>query len=219
MIKENRARWCLPLFHILVIASSNYLVQIPVDLLGVHTTWGAFTFPFIFLATDLTVRIFGSVLARVIILLAMIPALILSYGSSVLFHDGLMMNIASVSWLDTVALRVAVASFMAYVLGQILDIFVFNRWRRSAKWWLAPSASTIVGSLLDTISFFMIAFYQSADPFMAAHWMEIAAADYAIKLAISFGLFVPAYGILLRYIMTHFFAKDQSPRSGSLQEI
>jgi hypothetical protein len=46
-----------------VITSSNYLVQLPVSIFGFHTTWGAFSFPFIFLATDLTVRIFGAPLA------------------------------------------------------------------------------------------------------------------------------------------------------------
>jgi uncharacterized integral membrane protein (TIGR00697 family) len=42
----------LSLFHILIIASSNYLVQLPITIFGFHTTWGAFSFPFIFLATD-----------------------------------------------------------------------------------------------------------------------------------------------------------------------
>lgn len=50
----------LSLFHLLVITSSNYLVQLPISIFGFHTTWGAFSFPFIFLATDLTVRIFGA---------------------------------------------------------------------------------------------------------------------------------------------------------------
>ena len=54
----------LSLFHILIIAGSNYLVQLPITIFGFHTTWGAFSFPFIFLATDLTVRIFGAGLAR-----------------------------------------------------------------------------------------------------------------------------------------------------------
>lgn len=58
----------LSLFHIVIITSSNYLVQLPIAIFGFHTTWGAFTFPFIFLATDLTVRIFGAPLARRIIL-------------------------------------------------------------------------------------------------------------------------------------------------------
>ena len=64
LAQQKKALFWLAFFHILVIAASNYLVQFPFELFGLHTTWGAFTFPFIFLTTDLTVRIFGSTLAR-----------------------------------------------------------------------------------------------------------------------------------------------------------
>ena len=77
--QRYKALFWLSLFHLLVITSSNYLVQLPVSILGFHTTWGAFSFPFIFLATDLTVRIFGAPLARRIIFAVMIPALLISY--------------------------------------------------------------------------------------------------------------------------------------------
>lgn len=199
--QSRRAMWLLSLFHVLIIASSNYLVQLPISIFGVHTTWGAFSFPFIFLATDLTVRIFGSVLARHIILRAMMPALVISYLFSVIFNAGEFVGASSLSSVNWFVARIACASFMAYLLGQILDISVFNKLRQSATWWLAPTASTIIGNLLDTIVFFGIAFYQSPDPFMAEHWVEIASVDYAVKLVISIGLFVPAYGILLRYLI------------------
>ena len=58
-IRYSRALFWLASLHIFIIAISNYLVQIPVGLFGFITTWGAITFPFIFLITDLTVRIFG----------------------------------------------------------------------------------------------------------------------------------------------------------------
>ena len=48
--QRYKALFWLSLFHLLVITSSNYLVQLPVSILGFHTTWGAFSFPFIFLA-------------------------------------------------------------------------------------------------------------------------------------------------------------------------
>lgn len=70
--QQRKALGYLVLFHLVIIASSNYLVQIPFTIFGFHTTWGAFTFPFIFLATDLTVRIFGAGLARKIIFLVML---------------------------------------------------------------------------------------------------------------------------------------------------
>lgn len=198
--QQRKALVWLVLFHILVIASSNYLVQFPFDIFGVHTTWGAFTFPFIFLATDLTVRIFGQRLARRIIFWVMLPALALSYVFSVLFSDGGWTGWASLATFNTFVGRIALASFAAYALGQLLDIFVFNRLRKLKSWWAAPTASTFVGNALDTLVFFSVAFYASNDAFMAAHWPEIAFVDYLFKLAICMLFFLPAYGVILNIL-------------------
>lgn len=184
-------------FHILIIIASNYLVQLPITLFGWHTTWGAFSFPFIFLATDLTVRLLGKAPARKVIARVMLPALVASYVVSVLFKDGVFSGFAALQEFNVFVGRIALASFCAYVLGQLLDIQVFDRMRRLRQWWVAPTASTILGNMLDTFVFFSIAFWQSSDPFMAEHWVEIASVDYAIKLAVSLVLFVPLYGVLL----------------------
>ncbi|MGO2510525.1 7-cyano-7-deazaguanine/7-aminomethyl-7-deazaguanine transporter [Marinomonas polaris] len=199
-VQKGKALCYLAMFHLLIIASSNYLVQIPFTVSGFHTTWGAFTFPFIFLATDLTVRIFGAALARKIIFLVMIPSLIVSYVLSVVFAQGEFQGFGALSSLNTFVGRIAIASLMAYLLGQVLDIQVFNRLRQLKQWWIAPAASTLFGNGLDTLAFFGIAFYQSPDPFMAQHWQEIALADFGFKLIISLGLFIPLYGVLLNYL-------------------
>ncbi|MGL5564814.1 MAG: queuosine precursor transporter, partial [Plesiomonas sp.] len=106
--------------------------------------------------------------------------------------------------------RIAVASFMAYLLGQILDINVFNRLRQMKAWWVAPTASTLFGNVSDTVSFFFIAFYKSPDPFMAQHWVEIATVDYCFKLIISLGLFLPAYGVLLNVLLKRLTRTEQT---------
>ncbi|HBV76251.1 MULTISPECIES: 7-cyano-7-deazaguanine/7-aminomethyl-7-deazaguanine transporter [Vibrio] len=199
--QKNKALFWLVLFHLMVIASSNYLVQIPFTLFGLHTTWGAFTFPFIFLATDLTVRIFGAGMARRIIFWVMLPALAISYVLSVLFFQGSFQGVAQLAVFNLFVARIAIASFMAYLLGQIMDIHVFNRLRQMKQWWIAPTCSTLFGNALDTLAFFSIAFYMSTDAFMAQHWTEIALVDYSVKLLISLGLFVPVYGVLLNYLM------------------
>jgi len=199
--QQRKALTFLVLFHLVIIASSNYLVQIPFTVFGLHTTWGAFTFPFIFLATDLTVRIFGAGLARKIIFYVMLPSLLVSYLLSVVFYEGQFQGFAPLSELNMFVARIAIASFMAYLLGQIMDVHVFNRLRQMKQWWVAPTASTLFGNALDTVAFFGIAFYQSPDPFMAEHWTEIALVDYGFKLVISLGLFVPMYGVLLNYLI------------------
>ncbi|WP_338528022.1 7-cyano-7-deazaguanine/7-aminomethyl-7-deazaguanine transporter [Klebsiella pneumoniae] len=200
-VQRKKALVWLSLFHLLIITSSNYLVQLPISIFGFHTTWGAFSFPFIFLATDLTVRIFGAPLARRIIFAVMVPALAISYGISALFYMGEWQGFAALGTFNLFVARIAVASFMAYALGQILDVHVFNRLRQSRRWWLAPTASTLFGNISDTVAFFFIAFWRSPDPFMAAHWGEIALVDYSFKVLISIIFFLPMYGVLLNMLL------------------
>ncbi|MBL4369716.1 7-cyano-7-deazaguanine/7-aminomethyl-7-deazaguanine transporter [Klebsiella quasipneumoniae] len=200
-VQRKKALVWLSLFHLLVITSSNYLVQLPISIFGFHTTWGAFSFPFIFLATDLTVRIFGAPLARRIIFAVMVPALVISYAISALFYMGEWQGFAALGTFNLFVARIAIASFMAYALGQILDVHVFNRLRQSRHWWLAPTASTLFGNISDTVAFFFIAFWRSPDPFMAAHWEEIALVDYSFKVLISIIFFLPMYGVLLNMLL------------------
>ena len=211
--QKRRALVLLSFFHIFIIAASNYFVQIPFEvhvpltLFGAqedfmfHSTWGTLTFPFIFLATDLTVRVFGAKEARWIIFIVMIPALIISYLVSTLFSDSQYQGLSVLSEFNLFVFRIALASFCAYVFGQLLDVLVFNRLRQLKTWWIAPTSSMIFGSMADTYLFFAIAFYASSDPFMAEHWMEIGFVDYLFKLFIGLLLFVPAYGVVLNIIL------------------
>ena len=105
--------------------------------------------------------------------------------------------------------RIATASFMAYALGQILDVHVFNRLRQSRRWWLAPTASTLFGNVSDTLAFFFIAFWRSPDAFMAEHWMEIALVDYCFKVLISIVFFLPMYGVLLNMLLKRLADKSE----------
>ncbi|RUO37088.1 hypothetical protein CWE15_11685 [Aliidiomarina taiwanensis] len=188
-------------FHIAIIIASNYLVQFPIELFGWHTTWGAFSFPFIFLATDLTVRLLGKQAARRVIGFVMLPALVASYCVSTLFHERAFQGVEALLMFNSFVFRISLASFAAYVVGQLLDVLVFERLRQNRRWWVAPSASTMFGNLVDTAVFFSVAFWHSSDAFMAANWVEIATVDYVTKLLISLVLFVPLYGVLLSAIM------------------
>lgn len=129
---------------VVVVTASNILVQYPVDAqLGPFNlkdllTWGAFTYPFAFLVTDLTNRHDGPVRARMVVVVGFIVALGLSF------------------WLATP--RIAIASATAFLVGQLLDISVFARLRQSRNWIVPPLAGSLVGSALDTLIFFGIAF-------------------------------------------------------------
>lgn len=195
------------ILHVFIIVLSNYAVQIPFTVFGLHTTWGAFTYPFIFITTDLTVRLYGAAMARKVIFVAMIPALILSYIVGTIFESGNYQGLGALSVFSIFVFRIALASFGAYVLGQIADILVFSRLRKLRQWWVAPSASSVAGNLLDTFAFFFIAFYQTTDAFMAAHWVELAWFDYFVKIMACLMIFIPIYGVMLSLIARYILKK------------
>ena len=196
-ISHKQSYYPLIVFHIIIIASSNFLVQFPVHFFGLSTTWGAFTFPFIFLATDLTVRIYGAKMARRIIFWAMFPALIVSYLITVGFRGAEWMGMEAFYSFSLFSARIVLASFTAYVVGQLMDISVFNRLRKRKEWWYAPLAAAIFGNLIDTYSFYYIAFYKTSDVYLAENLLELATIDYLFKILINSLFFLPLYKIIL----------------------
>lgn len=207
---QRNALLALIALHIALIIASNYLVQLPILLLGWHTTWGAFSFPFLFLVTDLTVRLIGKQAARTVIARVMLPALVASYIVSVLFHDGAFTGWESLAAFNMFVFRISLGSFLAYALGQLLDVQVFDRLRRLRQWWVAPLAASVVGQAVDTLVFFSVAFWRSTDLFMATHWVEIAWVDYVIKIVVSTAVFLPLYGALLQSLLR--WLPGQSPQ-------
>ena len=148
-------------------------------------------------------------LARRIIFAVMLPALFISYGVSSLFYMGSWQGFEALTHFNLFVARIAAASFMAYALGQILDVHVFNRLRQNHRWWMAPTASTLFGNVSDTLAFFFIAFWRSPDAFMAEHWMEIALVDYCFKVLISIVFFLPMYGVLLNMLLKRLADKSE----------
>ena len=128
----------------IIVVASNILVQF---LFSQWLTWGAFTYPFAFLVTDLTNRIQGAAAARRVVLAGFVVGLICSLiGSQIMGEFG-----------PLVSFRVALGSGLAFLAAQLTDIAVFNR-LRARGWWRAPFYSTLAGSALDTAIFFSVAF-------------------------------------------------------------
>jgi uncharacterized integral membrane protein (TIGR00697 family) len=186
--------------HIAVIVISNALVSIPVEILGVKLTWAAFTFPLVILVTDLTVRLLGKHIARATIAAAY-PFAILG-SIAVVLAEGAP---------ESVALRIGFASATAYLIGTLLDVYVFQivREKFTQQWWAAPALSAIFANIIDSYTFFAVAFNGSADPYMSEHWMEIAASQSVLKIAVGLIFFLPAYGLLLSYLKNRLHDTDQ----------
>jgi len=147
---------------VLIVVSSNVLVQYP---LSDWLTWGAITYPFSFLVVDLANRYHGPRMARRIVYVGFVVALLLS------------------AWLATP--RIAIASGTAFLCAELLDVTVFNRLRRHA-WWKPPLVSTLFASVVDTAIFFTLAFAGTDMP-----WVTLALGDLGVKLAIALFALVP----------------------------
>ena len=186
--------------HIFVIVISNALVSIPVEILGVKLTWAAFTYPLVILATDLTVRLIGKGIARATIAAAY-PLAIIGSIAVVLFEGAP----------ASVAYRIGFGSATAYLIGCLLDVYVFQyvRERFTKQWWAAPALSMVVANFIDSYVFFSIAFHGGADEYMAANWPEIALSQSILKIVVGFIVFLPAYGVLLNYLKRRVDDTDQ----------
>lgn len=187
-----------------IVVASNILVQFLI--LDGLLTWGAFTYPFAFLVTDLMNRVYGVQAARKVIFAGFVTGIICSLiGTQITLQgDGFTYQ--------AVAFRVAVGSATAFLIAQLVDVAIFDR-LRAGNWWKAPLVSSIIGSALDTAIFFSLAFAQSftifgenadmeiswawdAVPFMLTGpavplWVTLAVTDWLVKLALALVALVP----------------------------
>ena len=181
----------LVLIHIFIITLSNALVAIPLTIYGYKLTWAAFSFPLVVVATDLTVRLLGKLIAQKTITLSYPLAIISSI--IVVYFEGNPLS---------VAFRIGMASATAYALGITIDISAFQFIREKySSWWIAPALSTIISNVIDSYFFFFAAFSSSEDQYMSQNWFEIAGTQTVLKIIIGLIFFLPTYGILLNYIL------------------
>jgi uncharacterized integral membrane protein (TIGR00697 family) len=204
----------------IVVVLSNILVQFPVDAavgrlsLADILTWGAFTYPFAFLVTDLANRRWGPQAARHIVLVGFVLAVACSILLPPLLHA---LGLIEFGTAAGRLVRIAMASGTAFLCAQLLDVTIFN-WLRRSSWWRAPIYGSIAGSVLDTAIFFSLAFAPAFamlgpnEPFAleqaplfgtlsfeAARWISWAAGDLAVKLAIAVFALIPYRLIAARW--------------------
>ena len=195
----------LVIMHTIVIALSNYLVQFKFNLFpGANIPFfgefplaaAAFTFPIVVVATDLTVRLMGKEAGRAVVALAVVPAIIVSI--LVVWAGGAPVE---------KALRIGAASGVAYGVGTMLDVYVFQHIRDkfTEAWWAAPAFSTIAANIIDTYVFFFTAFAGATGAdgkltWIGANWHVVAQNNTLTKIVVGLIVFLPAYGFLLSYL-------------------
>ena len=157
-----------------VVLSSNYLVQFPIKYYGLEEilTYGAFSYPVAFLITDLANRSYGKFVARKIVYIGFV----IGISFTVLF---------STNFADLISVRIAIGSGTAFLVAQLLDVKIFDQLRKK-KWFIAPLASSFVGSMVDTFLFFSISFYGTGIP-----WLTLSLGDLAVKIFVALIMLIP----------------------------
>ncbi len=163
-----------------VVLSSNYLVQFPINYYGLNEilTYGAFSYPIAFLITDLANRSYGKRVARKIVYFGFV----LGIGFTVLF---------STDFADFISIRIAIGSGVAFLTAQLLDVQIFDRLRKK-EWFVAPLTSSMIGSTIDTFLFFSISFYGTGVP-----WVTLSLGDLIVKVIVALIMLIP-FRLLLK---------------------
>ena len=156
-----------------VVTASNILVEQPIN---DWLTWGALTYPVAFLVTDVANRTQGVAVARKVVVVGFIAAVVMS----LLLAD----------------MRIALASGSAFLVAQLLDVFVFDKLRNNS-WWMPPLVSSTLGSIVDTALFFSIAFAATGLP-----WVTWAVGDFGVKMAIALAMLIPFRVAFVRWQST-----------------
>ena len=163
-----------------VVLSSNYLVQFPINYYGLNEilTYGAFSYPIAFLITDLANRSFGKLVARKIVYIGFV----IGISFTLLF---------STNFADFISVRIAIGSGTAFLVAQLLDVQIFDNLRKK-EWYIAPLTSSLIGSTIDTFLFFSISFYATGVP-----WFTLSLGDLTVKILVALIMLIP-FRLLLK---------------------
>jgi|TARA_B110000438_G_scaffold292084_1_gene329912 uncharacterized integral membrane protein (TIGR00697 family) len=163
----------------LVVITSNYLVQFPVNYFGLKDllTYGAFSYPVAFLITDLANRSYGKGIAKKIVYFGFLLGVFLTFY-------------LSTNYSDLISIRIAIGSGVAFIVAQTIDINIFYKLRNKI-WYTAPLVSSLIGSTIDTFLFFSISFYGTD-----INWITLSFGDLSVKILVAFIMLIP-FRILL----------------------
>ena len=170
----NRLFFLLSFLMGVIVLVSNYLVQFPVKYYGFEKilTYGAFSYPIAFLITDLANRSYGKVAAKKIVYFGFAIGILFTFFFSTNFSD-------------LISIRIAVGSGTAFIVAQLIDVQIFDKLRQK-KWFVAPLASSFVGSTFDTFIFFSISFYGTGVP-----WISLSLGDLSVKVLVALFMLIP----------------------------
>jgi uncharacterized integral membrane protein (TIGR00697 family) len=189
-----------------------------------NLTAGALIWPVVFITSDLINEYFGKPGVKRI---SYLTALLIAYSFIVIF---LAIELpAAKFWLDTnntdsegnyfnmdfafrrifgQGLRIIVGSLTAFLIGQLVDVFVFQRLRKltgTKMLWLRATGSTLVSQLIDS---FVVLFIAFAGVFSNSQIVAIGITNYIYKFAVAILLTPVIY--LGHYLIDRYLGEKES---------
>jgi queuosine precursor transporter len=191
MLKIKFSFFILASLMALVVVTSNYLVQFPINHFGLKDilTYGAFSYPIAFLITDLSNKQYGKNIAKKIVYIG--------------FGLGVFLTLYfSTNYSDFTSIRIAIGSGTAFLVAQLLDVNIFDKLRNKI-WYTAPLVSSLIGSTVDTFLFFSISFYGTG-----INWVILSLGDLFVKIFIALMMLIP-FRFFLFYIQKKYTDEKQ----------
>lgn len=164
-----------------------------------NLTAGALIWPVVFITTDLINEYFGKSGVKKI---SYLTALLIAYAFIIVFFaiglepaafwkelkgpDGTSFNMdLAFNRILGQGQRIIIGSLTAFLIGQLVDVFVFQKLRRvtgGRKLWLRATGSTLVSQLVDSFVVLFIAFYGVFDTKLI---VAIGITNYIYKFAVA----------------------------------
>lgn len=148
-----------------LIAANTLGLKLMPFLFGTHLSVAVFSFPVVFLMTDIVGEIYGKRVARQFVIAGFVSTLL--WVSYMLVSD-LMPWSKDALWVEKsydtvfgVSIRISIASLLAFVIAEYQDVIAFFFFRRkfgAEHFWIRSNLSNIWSQFLDTVIFTLIAF-------------------------------------------------------------
>lgn len=148
-----------------LVAANTLGLKLMPFLFGTHLSVAVFSFPFVFLMTDIVGEVYGKSVARMFVLAGFVTvALFILFSVISLLvpwsKDALWVK-EGYNTVFGVSLRISIASLLAFLVAEYQDVvsFFFFRAKTGGRhFWLRSTLSNIWSQFLDTVIFMFVAF-------------------------------------------------------------
>ena len=197
--------------------------------LGLNLTAGSILWPIVFIMTDIINEYFGMKAVRFLSYLAVgivFYSFFMVYGAIGLppndwwmlesginaTHPDLSIGNMSIAFNKVMGqgLWIIIGSMVAFLIGQVLDVFVFHKIKKytgEGKIWLRATGSTLFSQFIDSYMVILIAFWIGSD-WELSRVLAIGSVNYIYKFGMAILLTPVIY--LGHYVIDYYLGKELS---------